>query len=152
MQVDTLVTQNIAHADSCGRNIENNYVKWSSISAGVRRPAMVQKETEPDMLQRQRTKGAKGWETESEDRAKRATQTASERQATLQQKSTWKKGNEPSEERETRLQRMRDRLAAQNSEERDWRLQQTRTDQHAKLAVETRGEITYRIAGNIGDL
>ena len=69
---------NIAHADPCGRNIKNNYVKtvsralslplteWSSISAGVRRPAITQKETEPDMLQRQRTKGAKDWETESE--------------------------------------------------------------------------------------
>jgi len=53
------------------------------------------------------------------DRAKRATQTASERQATLQQKSTQKKGNETSEERETRLQWVRDRQAAENSEERD---------------------------------
>ena len=51
--------------------------------------------------------------------AKRATQTASERQATLQWKSTQKKGNEPSEEREMRLQRMRDRLAVENSKERD---------------------------------
>ena len=32
---------------------------------------------------------------------------------------------------------MRDRLAVENFEERDW---QTRTNQHAKLAVETRGE------------
>ena len=46
------------------------------------------------------------------DRAKRATQTASERQATLQRKSTRKKGNETSEERETKLQRVRDRQAA----------------------------------------
>ena len=53
------------------------------------------------------------------DRAKRATQTVSERQATLQQKSVRKKGNETSEERETRLQQVRDRQAAENSEERD---------------------------------
>ena len=33
---------------------------------------------------------------------------------------------------------MRDRLAVENFEERD--LQQTRTNQHGKLAVETRGE------------
>ena len=56
MQTDTLLTQNIAHADPCGRNIENNYVKqysralslqlteWSSISAGTRRLALAQKE------------------------------------------------------------------------------------------------------------
>jgi len=53
------------------------------------------------------------------DHAKRAIQTASERQATLQRQSTRKKGNETSKETETRLQRMRDRLAAENSEERD---------------------------------
>ena len=78
------------------------------------------------------------------DHAIHATQTASKKQATLQRKSTWKKGNETSEERETRLQRMRDRLAAENSEERDWRLQQTRTKKHTKLAVETREEITLQ--------
>ena len=55
------------------------------------------------------------------DRAKRDTQTASERQATLQRllysgkvRERFK-GNETSEERETKLQRMRDRLAAENS-------------------------------------
>ena len=53
------------------------------------------------------------------DRAKRATQTASEREATLQRKSMRKKGNETSEEREMRLQLMRDRLAAEHSEERE---------------------------------
>ena len=42
------------------------------------------------------------------DHARHATQTASERQATLQRKSTQKKGNETFEERETRLQWMRD--------------------------------------------
>ena len=54
-----------------------------------------------------------------------------------------RRGKETSEERETKLQWMRDRLAAENSE-RDWRLQQTRTNQNAKLAVETRGEITLQ--------
>ena len=53
------------------------------------------------------------------DRARHATQTASERQATLQRKSMRKKGNETSEERETRLEQMRDRLAVENSEKRD---------------------------------
>ena len=53
------------------------------------------------------------------DRAKHATQTATEIQATLQRKSTRKKRNETSKERETRLEWMRDRLAAENSEERD---------------------------------
>ena len=70
---------NIAHVDPCRRNIENNYVKallslqlhrlteWSSqISAGAKRLMMAQKETDPDVLQRQRTKGAKGWEIEGE--------------------------------------------------------------------------------------
>ena len=57
-------------ADPCGRNIENNYVKASAtpndrvklaqISAGARRSAMAQKETEQDRLQRQWTKVAKG--------------------------------------------------------------------------------------------
>ena len=62
---------------------------------------------------------------------------------TLQRKSMWTKGNETSEERETRLQRVERQTGSWNSEERDWRLQQTRTNQHAKLAVETgRGEIT----------
>ena len=42
---------------------------------------------------------------------------ASERQATLQRKNTRKKGNETSEETETRLQRVRDRQAAENCEE-----------------------------------
>ena len=53
------------------------------------------------------------------DPARRATTTASERQATLQRKSTRKKGNETSEERETRpkLEQMKDRLAAENPEE-----------------------------------
>ena len=77
---------------------------------------MAQKETEPDVLQRQWTKVEK---LRVRDHARHATQTASERQVTLQRKSTRKKGNETFEERETRLQRMRDRLAVENSEERD---------------------------------
>ena len=52
-----------------------------------------------------------------------------------------KKGNETSEERETKLQQMSDRLIAENSE-RD--STETRTNQHVKLAVETRGEITLQ--------
>ena len=56
-----------------------------------------------------------------------------------------KEGNETSEEREMRLERMRDRQAAGNSE-RDRRLQQTMINQHAKLVVEsqTPGEITLQ--------
>ena len=30
MHVGTLLTRNIAHADPCGQNIENNYVKASA--------------------------------------------------------------------------------------------------------------------------
>jgi len=54
---------------------------------------MAQKETEPDMLQIQHTKGGKVEKLRVRDRARHATQTASERQATLQQKSMRKKGN-----------------------------------------------------------
>ena len=76
------------------------------------------------------------------DRAKRDTRTASDRQATLQRLlysgkvHERFKGNETSKERETKLQRMRDRLAAEYSK-RDIRLQQASTNQYAKLAVET---------------
>ena len=58
---------------------------------------MGQKETEPDVLQRD--SGPKERKVENlrvGNRTKRATQTASERQATLQWKSTRNKGNEPS--------------------------------------------------------
>ena len=89
-----------------------------------RRSAMAQKETEHDGLQRQRTKEAKGWETEGEEPCQTCYSNC-ERKSTLQRKSTWTKGNETSEERETRLEQMRDRQGAGNSEERDWRLQQT---------------------------
>ena len=55
------------------------------------------------------------------DRASCAAQTASERQAALQQKSTRERGRmaaETPEEMASRLQRMRDRLAAETPEER----------------------------------
>ena len=53
------------------------------------------------------------------DHAKHATQTASEDKPLYSGKGCEKKGNETSEETETRLQRMKDRLAVENSEERD---------------------------------
>ena len=80
---------------------------------------MAQKETESDVLQRHQTEERKVEKLRVRDLARRATQTASERQATLQRKSTRKKGNYTSEERGTRLEQMRDRLAVENSEERD---------------------------------
>ena len=52
------------------------------------------------------------------DRAKRATQTASERQATLQRKGTRKKGNETSEERNEVATNGR-QTGCGNSEDRD---------------------------------
>ena len=45
--------------------------------------------------------------------------------------------DETPEERATRLQRMRDRLAAESPEERERRLQQMSTNQHERLAGET---------------
>ena len=44
---------------------------------------------------------------------------------------------ETPEERETRLQRMRDTLAAETPEEREARLLRMNTNQHERLAVET---------------
>ena len=80
------------------------------------------KETELDVLQRQRNKGAKRLRKWSErNRARRAAQTASERQATSQQRST----------------RERERMAAETPEERERRLQRMNSNQHERLAVET---------------
>ena len=72
------------------------------------------------------------------DRAKCATQTASERQATLQ--SLWKKGKR-------NLRGERNEVTADERQTDSWKLrerQQTRTNQHVKLAVETQGEITLK--------
>ena len=66
-----------------------------------------------------------------------AAQTASERQATLQQKSTHeceRMAAEIPEERETRLQWMKDRLAAETPDERETRLQQMSTNQQLESA------------------
>ena len=101
---------------------------------------MVQKETEPDVVQRQRTKGAKGWETEGKRPCPANTllKLLMKDKLLYSRKVRERRETKPSKEREMRLQRIRDRQAAENSEERDWRLHQTRTNQHAKLAVETR--------------
>ena len=69
-----LLTRNIAHADSCGRKIENIAVlyralslqlhqltEWSSqISAGARRPTMAQKETAGETAD-QRSERLRNW-------------------------------------------------------------------------------------------
>ena len=68
MQIDTLLTRKIVHADPCRRNIENNYVKASATPTDwVKLPNQHRSkkigdgtETEHDGLQRQRTKVAKG--------------------------------------------------------------------------------------------
>ena len=52
---------------------------------------------------------------------------------------------ETPEERETRLQQMRDRLAAETTEEREIRLQWMSTNQHERLAVETPEERELRL-------
>ena len=78
------------------------------------------------------------------DLARRAAQTAGERQATSQQRSTRERermaGKTP-EEREGRLQRMstnqHERLAGETPEEREGRLQRMSTNQHERLAAET---------------
>ena len=144
MQIDTLLTWNIPNADPCGRNIENNYIRALLLQlteAGAKRPAMAHKETEPNVLQRQRTKGVKGWETESGGPCQTCYSNCKWKRSHFTAEKYAKKGNETSEEREMRLQLMRDRLAAEHSKEREWRLQ---TNQHAKLAVETWREITLQ--------
>ena len=52
---------------------------------------------------------------------------------------------ETPEEKETRLQRMRDTLAAETPEERQGRLQRMSTNQHERLAVETPEERELRL-------
>ena len=52
---------------------------------------------------------------------------------------------ETPEERETRLQQMRDRLAAETPEERETRLQRMSTNQRERLAVETAEERETRL-------
>ena len=63
------------------------------------------------------------------DRARHAAQTASERQATSQQRSTHE----------------RERMAAETTEEGETRLQQMSTNQHERLAVETPEERELRL-------
>ena len=67
---------------------------------------MAQKETEPDVVQRQRTKGVKGWGIVPNG----ATQTASERQATL-----WKEGKR-------NLRGERNEVAAGERQTGSWKL------------------------------
>ena len=112
----TLLTRNIAHADPCGQNSEAPKSAREQEDRWWRR-----KKQSPMCCRDSRPEERKVEKLRVRDRARRATQTASERQATLRRKSTWKKGNETSEERKTRLEQMRDRLAAEKSEERDWR-------------------------------
>ena len=66
-----------------------------------------------------------------------ATESAEERgQAAADEGPT---GHESAEEREVRLQQMRDRLATESAEEREARLQQMR-DRLATLSAEERGQ------------
>ena len=70
------------------------------------------------------------------DRARRAAQTAEQRQACLQRRRD-RLNVESTEEREARLQQMRDRLAAESAGEREARLQRMRSNQSERLAAES---------------
>ena len=117
----------IAHANPCGRNTKNNHVKASAIHRLIEWRSQISAEQEDRQWRRKRQsttgcrdsrpKQRKVEKLRGRDCAKHATQTASERQATLQRKSMWRKGNETSEEREMRLEWMRDKQAVENSEE-----------------------------------
>ena len=102
-----LLTRNIAHADPCGRKIENNAVLFSRALSLQLQPTPTDRVKLPN--QRGSKKTSDGAERDScsdsrpeerkveklrvMDPARHATTTASERQATLQRKSTRKKGN-----------------------------------------------------------
>ena len=82
------------------------------------------------------------------DRARRATQTAEERDARLRQIRDNRRqslATESEEERAVRLQRMRDRLASETEEERAGRLQQMSANQCHRLASETEEERAARL-------
>ena len=92
----TLLTQNIAHADPCGRNIENNaelqfsYTNWpSEVPKSAREQEdrrWCRKKQSPTCYRDSGPKERKVEKMRMRDRARRATQTASEKQATLQPK------------------------------------------------------------------
>ena len=73
-----------------------------------------------------------------------AAETPEERETRLQHMRDRLAAETP-EERETRLQHMRDRLAAETTEERETRLQRVSTNQHERLAVETPKERELRL-------
>ena len=82
------------------------------------------------------------------DRARRAAQTAEERDARLRQIRDNRRqslATESEEERAVRLQRMRDRLASETEEERAARLQQMSANQRHRLASETEEERADRL-------
>ena len=73
-----------------------------------------------------------------------AAESTQEREARLQGMRD-RLATKSTQEREARLQRMRDRLAAESVEEREARLQQMSARQHGRLAVETDEEREDRL-------
>ena len=77
MHIDTLLTRKIAHADLCGRNIENNYVKavlYSSFTSA----------TQTDRVKLPNRHRSKKTSNGAErDRARRAAETADQRSERL---------------------------------------------------------------------
>ena len=131
MQIDTLLTRYIAHADPCGRNIKNNYIKAVLFTSAT--------PTDPVKLPNQcRSKktsdGAEGYrarraaETADQrskrlrklrvrDHAKHATQTASEGHFTAKRYATEGKQSLRGERNEVTVD---ERLAAEKSEGRNY--------------------------------
>ena len=74
MQVDTFLTQSIAHTDPCGRNIKNNYLKGRTLEL---EPFHLNVDTQNNSRKapNQRRSKKTGVGTER-DRARRAAETA----------------------------------------------------------------------------
>ena len=102
MQIDTLLTRNIAHADPCGQNIKNNYVKAVLFTSAtptdqVKLPNQRRSKETSNGAERDRARcAAETADQRSErlrklrvrDHAKHATQTASEGHFTAEKYAT----------------------------------------------------------------
>ena len=139
-------------ADLCGWNIENNYIRpfqfsWLSEAQSVQEQEDQQWHRKRQSLmycRESRPKERKIEKLRVRDRAKCATQTASEDKPLYCGKVCETRKTKPLRREKRDCSEWEADWQRKNSEERDWRLQQTRTNQHTKLAVETRREITLQ--------